>query len=121
MKKVKLFFKKLFMKKINLVSSIAPDGSNSCQIWEVEKDCESLPHSLGMFDDRTEELYQICVQAMKDATNIVSVMVICSKECKHANELYFCAIITNKLKEQMERPPSSMILEMLMGMRKNKD
>jgi hypothetical protein len=103
MKKIKLFFKQLFIKKIVLVSSINADGSNSCQIWEVERGSDDIVEALGIFEERSIELSNLCHKTVQNCTDVVSAMVIISKECKHANELYFCSMIVTKIQLEMEK------------------
>lgn len=117
MKKIKLFFKQLFARKLYVVSSIAPDGSNSCQVWEVEKDTNNIVEALGIFEERSRELINLCEETIKNSKDVVSAIVIISKECKHANELYFCSMAVTKMHWDMEKPVNP-LLEMLMSMRK---
>jgi len=63
---------------------------NNLNVIEVSKS-NSINESLGITDERRNELIKTIMRAEIDADSVTSVAEIVSKECKHPNELFFIA------------------------------
>ena len=68
MKRIKLFLKKLVAKKTIILNV---SNKNSLHIIEVEKDCNSLIESLGMSEEKANELYKECKILFLNYNNFV--------------------------------------------------
>lgn len=66
-------------------------------VIRVEDDKETLNEALGIPYKRAEELGDLVKKAVMVHNNKVSVMEAVSKECKHANEIFMCVELMNKL------------------------
>lgn len=102
MKKLKLYIKQLFYRKL----VVTVDSMNMCQVWHVEKGADNIGDALGLFPHRADELDKLCKATIQKSDDIVQALVIISKECRHANELCFCSVLVGKLQMDMMRPPS---------------
>jgi hypothetical protein len=101
MKRIKLFLKKLVAKKTVILNV---SNKNSLHIIEVEKDCNSLIESLGMSEEKADELYKECKILFLNYNNVVEIASIISKKCVHANELYFCCVAITSIHNEMTNP-----------------
>jgi len=101
MKRIKLFLKKLVTKKTVILNV---SNKNSLHIIEVEKDCDSLTESLGITEEKANELYKECKMLFLNYNNIVEIASIMSKKCVHANELYFCCVTITSIHNDMTNP-----------------
>jgi len=63
---------------------------NNLNVIELSKS-NSVTESLGINDERRNELIKAIMRAEIDADSVTGVAEIISKECKHPNELFFIA------------------------------
>ena len=114
MKKLIKSFKKLFARKLVVINT----QENQFHVIHVEKDSEDLVEGLGMDTDRAKYFQKLINFHYLEHNDTISVMQEVSKECKHANELFFCStVITHRLRDQ--NGPGGLLRELLRG--KNRD
>lgn len=106
------FFKSL--KRPKLVK-ITHDPGTAFHVLEIEDNTTSLLVGLGMSDERAKYLETKCHNAFDDVDNIIAVIVKVSKECTHANELYFVSMVTTCIHKQRENPLGAIIAGALRG------
>ena len=79
-------------------------GKDMLRVYEIERDTDNVVVALGMTESRASELATLCEIHMSKADNVVEVVEIVSKECKHANELYYVSMVITIIHEQMKEP-----------------
>ena len=108
MKKFIKSIKKLFARKLVVINT----QENQYHVIHVEKDTESIIEGLGMTEERARHFEKLIAIAYMDHNDTISVIVQVSKECKHANELFFCTtMVTHRLRDNMG--PSGLLRELL--------
>lgn len=96
------------------------DPGTSLHVIEVEDKSDSLTEALGMSNERRDYLVKKTHSVFLMHNNIVAVMQEMSKECKHANELFFVATVI--VHKQRDNQGPAGIIEMIMsGRRPGKD
>ena len=118
MKKLKAFWAKMFHRPILLV--VNTNKSNCLHVVEVDSsdEVEGLIGGLGISEERKTALMKIINIAFFSSDNIVAAGEIISKECLHANELFFMAVVlTHRMRDQQD--PGSMIMKMMRGMKRD--
>ena len=109
MKKFKNFFKRLLMRKL----VVKTNTTNQLHVIEVNLKADNLVDSLGMTEDRAKELFDIVKNEYDKHVCIVTTMEIVSKQCKHANELYFMSMAINHIHTQ--RSSIGSVLSAILG------
>lgn len=112
MKKFRSLLIKWFKVKNELVVQV--NEHNKFHVIEVEKETSQVSEALGLTEARKGELVDVAINTYRSTKNVVECMAIASKECKHANELFWMSFIiadhhTNGLN------PGKMLAQMLMG------
>lgn len=106
MKKRLLNFWKRINKKIVVITN---EPGTALHVVEIDGDTPYSHEALGITVERVEELVSTCKSLMKKHENIVKVAVDASKECKHANELFFVTIVIRKMQEDNNNPLGSLM------------
>lgn len=109
----KLWFK-LFPKKASKLKY--SEIGNALHVKEISEEGECLHEGLGMTVKRCDELNEICHKAFMSEENIIASMEVISKECKHANELFFCSymIVKSHLRNNEDADPILALLKNIM-------
>lgn len=118
MKNLKALWAKMFHRPILLV--VNTDKSNCLHVLELNNDPEgnSLTDGLGITEKRKDELVKAINLAFVTSDNLVQAAAVVSKECAHANELFFVScVLTHRMRDQNENP-HALIMKMLMGREK---
>lgn len=92
MKKIKKLWNSLFKRPMYI--KVEPQDKGSLIVIHIQKDSESLIESLAISPDRANHLVKLTRRAFYESDNIVEVLVTVSRECVHANELFFVSHIT---------------------------
>ena len=90
---------KTTLRKLGIIRTkiIAPSvDAGQLTVIHVEPDADNLKVSLGISAERGEELQRKVIQSYDDSKNLVTTANKFSKECKHANELFFCSYILSQ-------------------------
>ena len=83
-------FKKF--KKRKLVP-INPENVGKYQVIEVDPAADGITGCLGMSEERAKTLGEVTIHAFHTSKNVVEAISKVSKECNHANELYFTSMV----------------------------
>lgn len=114
MKKIRSLLAKWFHRPKYVIWITDPE--TSLHVIEVEDKSDSLSEALGISQERRNYLVEKAYRIFPVHDSIVAVMQEISKECKHANELFFvAAAIVNK---QRDNQISASIIEMIMKSKK---
>lgn len=108
MNRIKTFIKKLFTRKLVVINT----PEIQYHVIEVDKESTSLIEGLGMDKERAMHFEKLVNRAYYEYNNTIAVIAEVSKECKHANELFFCStIITHRLRDS--QGPGGFLKEIL--------
>jgi hypothetical protein len=80
------------------------NSQNCLHVLEIESDCDSLIDALGITKERQRELTTLVLSQFNKQPNIVKVAEICSKECKHANELFMITYLISIRQDELSNP-----------------
>ena len=99
---MKQFLLNLFKSSKKLDTSV--ELGNALHIIEIDNEVSTVFAGLGITEARTKELQDICKKEYETQNNIVAVMELVSKQCKHTNELALCIVmITISHEENIKR------------------
>ena len=98
-------FQRLFQRKLVVHTTSA----NALQVIQVDPDLDDLTGTLGIDQLRQEELGKIVLKEYRNTDDVVTAMVNISKECKHANELFYCSWIVKELREMHANPIAALL------------
>lgn len=79
-------------------------------VLEIEDKTDNITTALGITQERAKELEEKVKVALKASDNVVQVIVPLSKECKHANELYFVSMIMTDIVVKLRNPFHAMVV-----------
>jgi hypothetical protein len=102
MKKIKKFWESLFKRPRYI--KVEPQDKGSLIVIEIERETGSLTESLAISPERAEHLHKLTHEVFHKSENIVEVLAIVSKECVHANELFYVSHITANLQRDHQPP-----------------
>lgn len=80
------------------------DSKKCLQVIEIESDCSNLIEALGITKERQRDLTTLVLKEFNKQPNIVKVAEACSKECKHANELFMISYIISIRQDELSNP-----------------
>jgi len=113
MKKIKKIWNSLF-KRPRYIDVKSGEKGNLVVI-EIEKETGSLTEGLGVSPERANHLSKLTHEVFHKSDNIVEVLATVSKECVHANELFFVSHVTANLQRD-NHPPR--FIQAILGGRK---
>lgn len=94
--------KELFLKNYRPL-----EDNHPLVVQEINYNSDRLSESLGITDKRDSELQELIHGYMHTPNATVTiVMVLISKECKHANELAYCSFVLRSHIQKMQNPLS---------------
>ena len=98
-KSIIAFLKKIFEKKLEKLP--VTDEKGSVQVHRLNDNSEYIHESLGISDERVDEIGRMCRKSIIDHKDTVSCMVEVSKQLTHPNELFFATwVLRNVIQEQ---------------------
>lgn len=102
------------IRPIKLVN-VTNDPGTALHVLEIEGEAEtdSLIRAIGMTEERAKELEGKCIAAFNGVSNIIQVITKISKECTHANELYFVSMVITQIHSRMTNPFGGMQVVMV--------
>ena len=99
---------------------IHPDfTTGSVEVKEIQEDNDNMCVSLGITDERKEELAKIIAPIFKDHNRTTEAIAKASVHCKHPNELAFCVVVIMSLRDRQQDPFSAMLFEISRRHREN--
>ena len=67
------------------------------RVWKIEEDDSNIHISLGITDERGEELFNRVNELLGNKLSITSIMEEVSKDCKHPNEIAYCCYVIGRI------------------------
>lgn len=95
-------------KKEKLLKVFVKPGKE-LHVLEIEDETNNITTALGITPERAKELEDKVKTALNSSDNIVHIIVPLSKECKHANELYFVSMMMTEIVVKMRNPFRAMV------------
>jgi len=88
-----------------------------CEVHEINSEAEDIRDALGITSERANKLADICIDARKTCRNSAEAGSKVSKECKHPNELFFCAQMLAEMliKERMHEAKEKLMSQLKRG------